>query len=91
MLKGQSHTTNSVRIRNPVPERRAQQFVKIMDDEYHKAIIARPPTVTVPAKSQSGGTAQSARQAKYWRTSAAMVLGVGIGIIVRSRSFNRRR
>ena len=81
----------SLWINNPVPERRARQFVKIMDDEYRKAIMAGPPMITLPSRKQTDDVTGTTRYAGNWRASAAIVLGVGIGIIIRSRAVNRGR
>jgi len=78
-------------IRNPVPERRAQQFVRIADDEYHRAIMAGPPTVTVPSKDMAHDHVEAIQHKDYWRTPAAMTLGAAIGFLIGSRILDRHR
>jgi hypothetical protein len=77
-------------IRNPVPERRAQQFVRIADDEYHKAIMAGPPTITVPSKDSPHAIAKTPQHRSQWHTPTAIALGITVGIMIRSRILGGR-
>lgn len=77
-------------IDNPVPERRARQFVRIADDEYNKAVMAGPPTVTVPSTGKSDDTAVTTARSGYWHAPAAMALGITVGILIRSRTLGER-
>jgi hypothetical protein len=70
-------------------DRRARQFTRITNDEYHRAVAGGPPIGRTTAGSPSD--VPVARQAERWGIPASMAVGIAIGVLFRSRFWGRRR
>ena len=72
-----------------IQNRRQRKLVRIIDDEYRKAIIAGPPIVL--NDDQAAPNAVMATGAKRYSTLIGGTLGVAIGIFLGSRLKHNRR
>ena len=67
---------------SPVPERRARQFVKIMDDEYRKALAMGPPTIISPLKKTADRVSQLERRTGFRHSLLEVTVGLVIGVTI---------
>ena len=68
-------------------KRRDRQFIRIMDEEYNKAVTAGPPTVRPREESMSQ---RERRRANCWRIPASMTIGITSGVLFKSFLLKRK-
>lgn len=68
---------------NPQPNRRARKFARIAEEEYNRALKTGPPIVRTVDDSLPDAVAMG--NIERWTKPASMVLGIVIGVLVRSR------
>ena len=76
-------------IRSQGLDRRDRRFARIIDEEYRKAVAGGLPPVR--ARQDSSPEVPTSKDRKSWDIPASMVLGVAIGIVLRSRRLYGRR
>jgi hypothetical protein len=74
---------------NPKPNRRARKFARIAEEEYNRAVETGPPIVRTIDDSSPDAVAMG--NTERWTIPASMVLGIAIGVLVRSRLWGHQR
>jgi hypothetical protein len=74
-----------------VSGRQGRRFLRIVDDEYHKAVTAGPPTIPAAPHSSDHQTPTRISSRSDWRTPTAALAGLATGLLLGTAMRSRPR